>query len=102
LISADKEESGQKYKDYFNCEESVKTIASHRLLAMRRGEKEGLLKLELIVNEEDAFDILNKEFIKENNDASQQVELAIQDGFKRLIKPSIETEVRVLTRQKAD
>lgn len=102
LIAPEKEETGQKYKDYFNWEESIKTIASHRLLAMRRGEKEGFLKLEILVNEQDALDILNKEFITGRNEGSQQVELAIQDSFKRLIRSSIETEVRVLTRQKAD
>src|SRR5690606_14322078 len=101
LIS-EKEESAQKYKDYFDWKEAVKTVASHRLLAMRRGEKEGLLKLELIVNEEDAIDILNKEFKKGNNVSSKQIALATQDSYKRLIKPSIETEIRVLTRQKAD
>src|SRR5690606_4930925 len=101
LIS-EKEESAQKYKDYFDWKEAVKTVASHRLLAMRRGEKEGLLKLELIVNEEDAIDILNKEFKKGNNVSSKQIGLATQDSYKRLIKPSIETEIRVLTRQKAD
>ncbi len=101
LIS-EKEESAQKYKDYFDWKEAVKTVASHRLLAMRRGEKEGLLKLELIVNEEDAIDILNKEFKKGNNASSKQIALATQDSYKRLVKPSIETEIRVLTRQKAD
>ena len=101
-VIAEKEESAQKYKDYFDWKEPVKTIASHRLLAMRRGEKEGLLKLELLVNEEDAIDILNKEFKKGNNGSAKQIGLAAQDSFKRLIKPSIETEIRVLTRQKAD
>ncbi|TCK85019.1 Tex family protein [Albibacterium bauzanense] len=101
-LIAEKEESAQKYKDYFDWKEPVKAVASHRLLAMRRGEKEGLLKLELIVNEDDAIDILNKEFKKGNNDSSKQIALATQDSYKRLIKPSIETEIRVLTRQKAD
>jgi len=101
-LIAEKEESAQKYKDYFDWKEPVKTVASHRLLAMRRGEKEGFLKLELLVDEEDAIDILNKEFKKGNNDSAKQIALATQDSYKRLIKPSIETEIRVLTRQKAD
>ncbi len=101
-LIAEKEESAQKYKDYFDWKEPVKAVASHRLLAMRRGEKEGLLKLELLINEDDAIDLLNKEFKKGNNDSSKQIALATQDSYKRLIKPSIETEIRVLTRQKAD
>lgn len=101
-LIAEKEESAQKYKDYFDWKEAVKTVASHRLLAMRRGEKEGLLKLELLIDEDDAIDILNKEFKKGNNDSAKQIALATQDSYKRLIKPSIETEIRVLTRQKAD
>src|SRR5690606_39226948 len=101
-LIAEKEESAQKYKDYFDWKEPVKSIASHRLLAMRRGEKEGLLKLELIVSEGDAIDILNKKFKIGNNESSKQIALTTQDSFKRLIKPSIETEIRVLTRQKAD
>src|SRR5690606_19103908 len=95
-------ESAQKSKDYFVWKEAGKTVASHRLLAMRLGEKEGLLKLDIIVNEEAAIDILNKEFKKGNNVSSKQIGLATQDSYKRLIKPSIETEIRVLTRQKAD
>lgn len=101
-LIAEKEESAQKYKDYFDWKEPVKTVASHRLLAMRRGEKEGLLKLELLVDEEDAVNILNKEFKKGNNESSQQIAMATQDSYKRLIRPSIETEIRVLTKQKAD
>src|SRR5690606_6167202 len=95
-----KEEQAQKYKDYFDWQEPVKTIASHRLLAMRRGEREEFLRLDLSVEEVDALAILRKEFIKANNEASEQVDMAIQDSYKRLIKPSIETEIRVLSRQK--
>lgn len=101
-LIAEKEESAQKYKDYFDWKEPVKAVASHRLLAMRRGEKEGFLKLELLVDEDNAIDVLNKEFKNGNNDSSKQIALATQDSYKRLIKPSIETEIRVLTRQKAD
>lgn len=97
-----KEESAQKYKDYFDWKEPVNSVASHRLLAMRRAEKEEFLKLEVQVEEEDAIEILKKEFKKGESKAADQIELAIIDSYKRLIKPSIETEVRVLTRQKAD
>ncbi|WP_205941093.1 Tex family protein [Albibacterium indicum] len=97
-----KEEQAQKYKDYFDWQEPVKTIASHRLLAMRRGEREEFLRLDLSVEEVDALGVLRKEFVKAKNEASEQVDMAIQDSYKRLIKPSIETEVRVLSRQKAD
>jgi len=96
------EEAAQKFKDYFDWTEPVKTVASHRLLAMRRGEKEGFLRLELSVNEDDALLILKEEFVKGRGDSSSQVTLAVEDSYKRLIKPSIETEMRVLTRQKAD
>lgn len=96
------EEAAQKFKDYFDWTEPVKTVASHRLLAMRRGEKEGFLRLELTVNEEDALPILKEEFLKGKGESSAEVAKALEDSYKRLIKPSIETEMRVLTRQKAD
>src|SRR5690554_368827 len=96
------EEAAQKFKDYFDWTEAVKTVASHRLLAMRRGEKEGFLRLELTVNEEDALPILKEEFLKGKGESSAEVAKALEDSYKRLIKPAIETEMRVLTRQKAD
>jgi uncharacterized protein len=97
-----KEEEGQKYKDYFDWEESVKTAPSHRILAMRRGEKEEILYLDLMPPEEEAIEILDKALITGNNEAADQVQLAIADGYKRLLKPSMETEVRLLTKKKAD
>lgn len=97
-----KEEIGQKYKDYFDWREPVKTIASHRLLAMRRGEKEQFLYLELEVPSEEAIAIIDNLFIHSSNEQAGQVRLAIEDSFKRLIKPSIETEIRLMTRQRAD
>jgi len=101
-LIADKEDTAQKYTDYFDWKEPIKSVASHRLLAMRRGEKEGFLRLEVLVEEEDAISVLSREFKLSDNEASKQVVLAVQDSYKRLIKPSIETEVRVLSRQKAD
>lgn len=101
-VIAGKEESGQKYKDYFEWKEPVKEIASHRLLAIRRGEKEGILSLDVEVPVDQSVAIIDNLFIKGANDLSSQVRLAIADSFKRLIRPSIETEIRVLTRQQAD
>ena len=97
-----KEEAGQKYKDYFDWKEPVKEIASHRLLAIRRGEKEGILSLDVEVPVDQSIAIIDNLFVKGANDLSSQVRLAIADSFKRLIRPSIETEVRVLTRQRAE
>lgn len=96
------EEKGQKYKDYFDWTEAADNIASHRLLAMRRGEKERVLSLELEVPSDEAIAIIDNLFIKAATELAGQVRLAIQDSFKRLIQPSIETEVRLLTRQRAD
>jgi uncharacterized protein len=97
-----KEEAGIKYKDYFEWTEPVKTAPSHRVLAMRRGEKEEILWLDLKPEEDDALQVLENSVIKGNNQASGQVRLAITDGYKRLLKPSMETEVRLLTKKKAD
>lgn len=97
-----KEDAGIKYKDYFDWEESVKTAPSHRILAMRRGEKEEILYLDVLPPEEEAIELLEKAFITGNNEASNQVQLAVSDGYKRLLKPSMETEVRLLTKKKAD
>lgn len=97
-----KEEEGIKYKDYFNWTEPVKTAASHRVLAMRRGEKELILRLDALPPAEDAIAILENQFITSQNVASQQVRQALEDGYKRLLEPAMETELRVLTKQKAD
>ena len=97
-----KEEAALKYKDYFEWSEPLQSAPSHRVLAMRRGEKEELLYLDVDVPEETVLPKIESLYIKGNNEASKQVELALQDGYKRLLKPSMETEIRVLTRQKAD
>jgi uncharacterized protein len=97
-----KELEGQKYKDYFDWEEPVKTAPSHRILALRRGEKEEILYLDVMPPEEEAIQLLDKAFITANNEATNQVKQAIADGYKRLLKPSMETEVRLLTKKKAD
>ncbi|MFD0795087.1 Tex family protein [Mucilaginibacter litoreus] len=97
-----KEEEGIKYKDYFDWTEPVKTAPSHRVLAMRRGEKEEILWLDIKPAEEDAIDLLERELVSANNQAATQVKLAIADGYKRLLKPSMETEIRLLTKKNAD
>lgn len=101
-VIAGKEEAGIKYKDYFEWTESVKNAPSHRVLAMRRGEKEEILWLDIKPQEDDAIAILEAQFVKANNPASQQVQLAVLDGYKRLMKPSMETEVRLFTKKRAD
>lgn len=97
-----KEEQALKYKDYFEWTEPLDKAPSHRILAMRRGEKEELLYLDIEVEEELVIPKIEKIYIKGNNAAAKQVELAVYDGYKRLLKPSMETEIRVLTRQRAD
>ena len=97
-----KEEEGIKYKDYFEWTEPVKTAPSHRVLAMRRGEKELILKLDALPNEEDAVSLLENQFVKSNNAKSKLVIVALEDGYKRLLKPSMETETRLKSKQAAD
>ncbi|MFB9841958.1 Tex family protein [Mucilaginibacter ginsenosidivorans] len=97
-----KEEAGIKYKDYFDWSEPVKTAPSHRVLAMRRGEKEEILWLDIQPPEDDAISLLEQQFVTAYNAASQQVKLAITDGYKRLLKPSMETEIRLFTKKSAD
>lgn len=97
-----KEEEGIKYKDYFDWNEPLKAAPSHRVLAMRRGENEEILKLETMPVEDGAIEILEKQFIKANNAASAQVKLAILDSYKRLLGPAMETEARSTSKEKAD
>lgn len=97
-----KEEQGIKYKDYFEWSEPVKTAPSHRVLALRRGEKELFLSLEISPEEEEAINLLNKKFVLQQNACANEVQSAIKDGYKRLLAPSIETETRVFTKTKAD
>jgi protein Tex len=97
-----KENEGQKYKDYFEWSEPISKTPSHRLLAMRRGEKEGILALDIYPPEEQAIFNIERQFIKTENAASEQVRLAIKDSYKRLIRPSLETEVRMESKMKAD
>ncbi|NHA07517.1 RNA-binding transcriptional accessory protein [Mucilaginibacter sp. HC2] len=101
-VAEGKEEEGIKYKDYFDWTEPVKSAPSHRILAMRRGEKEEILWLDIKPEEEQAIAILEDTFVKGINSSADQVKQAIADGYKRLLKPSMETEVRLVTKKKAD
>jgi len=101
-VQKGKEEEGIKYKDYFDWNEPLKAAPSHRVLAMRRGENEEILKLETMPAEDGAIEILEKQFIKGNHAASAQVKLAVLDSYKRLLGPAMETEVRGLSKETAD
>jgi len=98
----EKKEEGIKFKDYFEWDEPVATAPSHRVLAMMRGEKEGILALRVAPPEDEAVSILNLLFVKGTGAASQQVKEAIQDGYKRLLQSSMETEIRVEAKKRAD
>ena len=97
-----KEEAGVKYKDYYEFEEAVRTIPSHRVLAMRRGETEAFLSLHMVAPEPDTIDMLKTLFIKGEGSASDQVRQALEDGYERLLLPSMETEIRVFMKDRAD
>lgn len=97
-----KEEEGEKYAGYFNYRESLKRCPSHRMLAIRRGEAEGILKVGLEVEEERGMESLERIFVKNNSESAGQVAVAVKDSFKRLLFPSIETEYMTLAKQKAD
>ena len=97
-----KEEEGQKFEDYFEWEEKLMTCPSHRMLAMRRGEKEDFLILDIVIDDELAHEQIKKQFIKTKNECAEQISLAIEDGYKRLLQPSIEAEMRLMTKQIAD
>ena len=101
-VMTDAEETGIKYRDYYAWEEPVASAPSHRVLAMRRGEKEGFLSLSVIVPDEEALNILKALFIKGTSAASHEVELALADSYQRLLFPSMETEIRIVTKDRAD
>ncbi|MDR1810191.1 MAG: RNA-binding transcriptional accessory protein [Prevotella sp.] len=97
-----KESEGDKYRDYFDFSEKLSRCSSHRLLAMRRGEAEGFLKVSISPDDETALDRLGKRFVKGNNEAAEYVAGAVKDAYKRLLKPSIETEFAALSKEAAD
>jgi len=97
-----KEEEGAKYRDYFDWNEPLKNCPSHRLLAMRRGEEEGFLRVGIAPDEEPAVRDLEDIFLTGSGDSARQVKLAVKDSYKRLLQPGIETEFRNLSKEKAD
>ncbi len=97
-----KDVQGSKYRDYVEWEEPVATAPSHRVLAMRRGEQEGLLIFRVVVPEAAALAVLHRLFLKGKCPSTEQVASAIQDGFSRLLSLSMETEIRVQTKARAD
>lgn len=97
-----KEEEASKFKDYFNFSEPLKRCTSHRLLAIRRGESEGLLKVSISPDDAECIERLERNYVRGNNECSAQVREAVQDAYKRLLKPSIETEFAALSKAKAD
>jgi len=97
-----RDEEGAKFRDYFDWSEPIADAPSHRVLAIRRGENELFLSVSFRPEEEKAINLLNSLFIKSANAASKEVQLAVTDSFKRLLANSIETEVRLVTKTKAD
>ena len=92
----------QKYKDYFSVSEPLRRITSHRLLAIRRAENEGFIRVDISPDREKALDKLAHLFLRSNSDVSYQVEQAMEDSYKRLLKPAIETEFAANSKEKAD
>ena len=97
-----KEEEGAKFNDYFDWKEPLKKCPSHRLMAMRRGENEGFLRVSVTPESEEPIHRLKRFFIHSNNACTDQMELAVTDAYKRLLEPSIETEFANLSKEKAD
>jgi uncharacterized protein len=101
-VSHGKETTGVKYRDYFDWQEPALTAPSHRILAMRRGEKEDILNLSIVPPEDEAIKILEDLFVKTDGEDSAQVKLAVHDSYKRLLSRSMETEIRLATKERAD
>ncbi|MCZ2488053.1 RNA-binding transcriptional accessory protein [Aquirufa antheringensis] len=101
-VAKGKKEEGIKYKDYFDWSESLAQAPSHRVLALFRGENEGILNLNLTGPDEDVLNRLERRFLTGNNACAKQVGLAIQDGYKRLLMPAMETEMRAEAKKRAD
>ncbi len=97
-----KEEEGAKYRDYFDYNEAMKHVPSHRLLAILRAEEEGILRVRIDIEEEQAVERLERQFVKANNACAEQVTLAVKDAWKRLMSPSLEIEFRNKAKEKAD
>ena len=97
-----KDAEGQNFRDYFDWSEPLKRCSSHRLLAMRRGEAEGILRVSICVDDEPAMERIARQFVRGNNECSRAVLEAVEDGYKRLLEPSISNEFGASSKQKAD
>ena len=97
-----KEEEGEKYSDYFDFSALLSRCPSHRLLAIRRGESEGFLRVSIAADDDFCIKRLTQRFVINSSEASDYVEEAVKDGYKRLMKPSMETEFAKLSKEKAD
>ena len=95
-------DEAQKYSDYFDWEEPLKRCSSHRLLAMRRGENEGILRISLTIDDEEAVQRLQRNYVRGNGPCQRLVAEAVEDGYKRLLLPSIETEFARISKERAD
>ena len=103
VVKAKKDsDEAQKYSDYFEWEEPLKRCSSHRLLAMRRGESEGILRVSITIDDDEAVERLQRNYVRGNGPCQRLVAEAVEDGYKRLLLPSIETEFMNLSKQKAD
>ena len=101
-VKKKKEEEGAKYRDYFEFSEPLSRIPSHRLLAIRRGEEEGFLSVDISPDEDQALESLDRIFVRGSDACKDQIELAVEDSYKRMLKPSIETEFANLSKERAD
>ena len=101
-VMSGKESEAAKFKDYFDWSEPVAKIPSHRLLAIRRGETEGFLMMRISVEENSALAMIEPLFVKAKNPAADQIRLAVQDSYKRLLGSAIEVELRMETKKRAD
>lgn len=97
-----KEVDAAKYKDYFDWTETLSRCPSHRLLAMFRGENEGFLRVRITIDKEQAIETLERFYVKSKTEAADHFKLAIEDSWRRLLEPSIETEFRIQAKEKAD
>ena len=103
VVKAKKDtDEAQKYSDYFDWEEPLKRCSSHRLLAMLRGQSEGILRVSLTIDDDEAVQRLQRNYVRGNGPCQRLVSEAVEDGYKRLLQPSIETEFTNLSKERAD
>ena len=101
-LTADRAQQAANYREYFRVDEPLKRISSHRLLAIRRAEAEGFIRVDISCNQEKALDKLARLWLRNNSKSAYEVEQAMDDSYKRLLKPAIETEFAASSKQKAD